>query len=116
MKQMFLLIVLLHSVSVLSSPLRGRHISCGDVSENVCRSGALNPSNGAIYFTAKHLPTQNYTIEVFDVTGKVVFTKAYSNDDDVKRINLELNNGIYLLQITDSDNGKTYKHKFVVQH
>ncbi|HRO75492.1 MAG TPA: T9SS type A sorting domain-containing protein [Crocinitomicaceae bacterium] len=73
-------------------------------------------------FTLFPNPTQNFievsginekcTATVFDVNGRLIFTKTINNSD--KRINVEsLNNGVYLLQIeTESNQVKT--RKFIV--
>jgi hypothetical protein len=74
-----------------------------------------NPSDGILYFTASNMGIESYTVMVYDISGKVIFTKAYSDGEKVNSLDLNLNNGIYLIQLTDNNNGDVYKQKFIIQ-
>ena len=67
-----------------------------------------NPTTGMLRVD---LPGQgDYTIEVLNVIGKVIFTKEVSNATDNLELNLSENaNGIYLIKITSNNKSKTVK-------
>lgn len=74
-----------------------------------------NPSSGVIYFTASNMGVESYKVTVHDISGKVIFMKEYSGSETVNSIDLNLSNGVYLMQLTDKSNGEVYKQKFVIQ-
>jgi hypothetical protein len=74
-----------------------------------------NPSSGVVYFTASNMGIESYEVTVYDISGKAIFIKEYTDGEKVNSIDLNLSNGIYLMQLTDSSNGEVHKQKFVIQ-
>lgn len=74
-----------------------------------------NPSNGVIYFTASNMGIETYQVTVYDISGKAIFMKEYTDGEKVNAIDLNLSNGVYLMQLTDKSNGEVHKQKFVIQ-
>lgn len=74
-----------------------------------------NPSSGLVYFTASGMGIESYQIIVYDITGKAIFRKDYTDGEKVNSIDLNLSNGIYLIQLTNDSNGEIHKQKFVIQ-
>jgi hypothetical protein len=71
-----------------------------------------NPNNGDFYLV--------YTIEedailfILDITGKVVLQNSLSSLENMKRIYLNQESGVYIYRVIDI-NGKTETGKFVIQ-
>lgn len=74
-----------------------------------------NPSSGVIYFTASNMGIDSYQVTVYDISGKAIFMKEYTGSENVNSIDLNLSNGVYLMQLTDKSNGEIHKQKFVIQ-
>ncbi len=52
---------------------------------------------------------QDYSVSIIDMSGKIL-----SSDINIKSIDiLELNSGIYMLQIIDTTSGKSYYSRFI---
>jgi hypothetical protein len=76
----------------------------------------LNPSTGTIYFSASNMNIDDYTVTIYDVTGKVIYQKVYGNGStEINTINLDLSNGVYLMQLKDNSTNDVYKQKIVIQ-
>ena len=70
-----------------------------------------NPSNGTFSIQLKEV-ISDFEVEIFDVTGKVIYTQEfYQNLDVVKEINIknEISKGVYFLNIRSLDNLVTKK-------
>jgi hypothetical protein len=75
-----------------------------------------NPTNGTIYFSASNMNIDDYTVTIYDVTGKVIYQKVYGNGStEINTINLDLSNGVYLMQLKDNSTNDNYKQKIVIQ-
>lgn len=74
-----------------------------------------NPSNGLIYFTAANMGIENFTISVYNIHGKIIFKKDYSDGEGVNTLDLKLENGVYFMQLVDQSKGDQYNQKFVIQ-
>ena len=57
----------------------------------------------------------SYQVMVYDIHGKCIFIKQYADGEKVNALDLDLSNGIYLMQLTDNSNGDVYQQKFVIQ-
>ena len=75
----------------------------------------LNPTNGTIYFSAKNLGINLFSVVIYDVTGKIIFTKEYNDGVEINTLNLNLNSGVYLMQLNDINSGETYKQKIIIE-
>jgi hypothetical protein len=73
-----------------------------------------NPNNGNVYVSVDHLNLTSYDIKVYDVTGKMLLNKHYT-DAGVKELNLDFESGIYLVEVADSEGKTNYKQKIVIQ-
>ena len=57
------------------------------------------------------------SLEIRDITGRLVHTANITNSDNVTLIDVsDWIDGIYLVRLTDSDQGQIYTHKVQVQH
>lgn len=74
-----------------------------------------NPSNGVVYFTASNMGIESYQVRVYDISGKAIFMKEYTDGETINSIDLNLSNGVYLMQLTDKRNAQVHKQKFVIQ-
>ena len=74
-----------------------------------------NPSSGKLFFTADNLQLNNYTVTIYDVLGKMVFTKTYDEATGVKELQLDAKEGIYFMHLFDSTNETQYKQKIIIQ-
>lgn len=73
-----------------------------------------NPSSGTVYFTAANMGIETYQVTVYDISGKAIFVKEYSDGERVNSINMDLSSGVYLMQLTDKSSGDVYKQKFII--
>lgn len=73
-----------------------------------------NPSSGTVYFTTADMGIETYLVTVYDITGKAIFIKEYSDGERVNSINVDLSSGVYLMQLTDKSSGDVYKQKFII--
>jgi hypothetical protein len=68
-----------------------------------------NPSNGS-FFVRNNGATNQYTIKVSDVNGKLIYTEAKTmNGYEVVNIDLEVETGVYLLSVSSKDSINTYR-------
>lgn len=73
---------------------------------------APNPSEGWINLLFPGV-VKSATLQVFDISGKCVFVKDYSNTEN-ERVSLqELNNGIYFIHVVD-ENGNVFQQKLIL--
>lgn len=73
-----------------------------------------NPSSGVVYFTASDMGIETYQVTVYDISGKAIFVKEYSDSEKINSINMELSSGVYLMQLTDKATSDVYKQKFII--
>lgn len=64
-----------------------------------------NPSNGAITITTPHAVILQGSVNavVYDLLGRIIFTKQLNFYNNEATINLNATNGVYILELTDSD-------------
>ena len=68
-----------------------------------------NPSNGS-FFVRNNGATNQYTIKVTDVNGKLIYTEAKTmNGYEAVNIDLEVETGVYLLSVSSKDSINTYR-------
>jgi hypothetical protein len=69
-----------------------------------------NPSSGVVNINAGALGNESYNVTVYDMTGKILLIGRDANTIDMS----QLNNGIYLVNIT-SDNGISVSKKITLE-
>lgn len=76
-----------------------------------------NPASKELNFKFKNIDNQQYTIEYVDVTGRVVQEVLVKNNTNEVKSNIfsTLNNGFYLVKISDS-NGNIIKTTSLVKN
>jgi len=78
--------------------------------ENVSISVYPNPVKNFISF---ELSTSNYTVQMFDITGKTI-TRAVSTSNKLNMETSNLNNGVYFYSIYTKDGSLITTNKFIV--
>ena len=72
-----------------------------------------NPANDVVNFTLGNI-SANITIDVIDITGRIVISKAYKNiTQDAINVS-DISNGSYIVRFT-SENGTTHKNIIVAR-
>jgi hypothetical protein len=73
-----------------------------------------NPTNDVVFLDMSNIDNRNLTVEIIDVSGKLLVNKAVArfsmNKVDIKH----LNNGVYTL-LVKSDNKQIFQTKVVKQ-
>jgi hypothetical protein len=75
-----------------------------------------NPNNGQFAVRSKSIPRGTYDLTIFDVRGKPVYIEKALNIESnfMHALNLNpLNNGVYMLQIRNSNNA-VFSKRFVI--
>ena len=74
-----------------------------------------NPSNGKVYITLdKSIAGQNFSIDVFNLNGEVVYNAARAEATDTKEFDLSaLPSGIYVIRLSGDDT--TYRRKIIIE-
>ncbi len=74
-----------------------------------------NPSNGNLYLNIQDLQSNDIVLNIFDITGKMVYTQPSNppSNNITKLLDLtELTNGVYILQI--NADGMISQHRFII--
>ncbi len=73
-----------------------------------------NPSNGSFHIRLKHQQKGSAILNVFDATGKLVFTDGLNSESGSMDYEYErsLDNGIYYIKI--DSNGKPFNYKLII--
>ncbi len=76
-----------------------------------------NPNNGSFRVSGVINNSNTVVMEIRNMLGELVYKDefAISNNNFQKEINLKTANGLYLLQLRDS-NGRNYSYKFVIDN
>ncbi len=82
-------------------------------SPDIITSIAPNPATN--FALLKTNTSADYTVEVFDISGKLMFTKKF-NDNNVGLLTDELITGVYIARIINNSDNTVDTEKFVVKH
>ncbi len=66
-----------------------------------------NPSKDQIFIAVSDKEIKSALTEITDITGKLVYTSEINFENLTGRLNLNLENGVYLIRIIDADNKAT---------
>jgi hypothetical protein len=70
------------------------------ISDNVLAKLFPNPNNGTFALSYDLKETAEATIQLIDITGKLVYTNSIDNLNNLLQINTrDLHNGVYFIQI-----------------
>ncbi|TKS55769.1 carbohydrate-binding protein [Mesohalobacter halotolerans] len=73
-----------------------------------------NPVKNVLFVTTNSSTTERVPIEIYDLNGRLLFSKIYKNSDNRLQIDMSgLKNGIFILKITTTE--KTYNFKIIKQ-
>jgi hypothetical protein len=73
-----------------------------------------NPVKNVLFVTTNSSTTERVPIEIYDLNGRLLFSKTYKNSDNRLQIDMSgLKNGIFILKITTTE--KTYNFKIIKQ-
>ena len=67
-----------------------------------------NPTSNEVNIVSK-AESENLTVVITDISGKIVISKNLTTSNFISKLDLGLNNGIYLVTITNTKNEKTTK-------
>jgi hypothetical protein len=67
-----------------------------------------NPTSNEVNIVSK-AESENLTVVITDVSGKVIISKNLTTSNFISRLDLGLNNGIYLVIITNANKNTTIK-------
>ena len=76
---------------------------------------SIAPNPATNYTLLKATATGKYTVEIFDINGKLIQTKKF-NDNNTSIMTDELATGVYVIRLYDEDNKKIDSKKLVVRH
>lgn len=74
-----------------------------------------NPNNGKVFFTADNLGLTSYDVNVYDVTGKQVYSQYFADGLGIKTFQLSLPTGIYSIHLSNINVNEIYIHKLVIE-
>jgi len=74
-----------------------------------------NPSNGKVYLSGFDSKEANTTIEVTDVTGKLVYKQMNNINNGIIGLNLQLTSGVYFVRVINSLGGTQIK-KLIINY
>jgi hypothetical protein len=74
-----------------------------------------NPAQGEVYLQAQELDDQLILVEIRDISGKLVYSQQLQLSGGLTTFNLDLNSGVYIVNITDSEKHETTVRKLVIQ-
>ncbi len=74
-----------------------------------------NPSNGKVYVSLdKSIAGQNFSIDIFNLRGEVVYKTSRTESTDTKEFDLTtLPSGIYVIRLAGDDT--TYRRKIIIE-
>ncbi len=75
---------------------------------------SISPNPATNYALIKTENISDYTTEIFDINGKLIFTKNF-HDNNVSILTNEYPTGVYIARIIDNTNHKVDTKKFVVR-
>lgn len=73
-----------------------------------------NPTKDDLHISVNDKDIRSVFVEITDITGKVVYSSEISIDEMVSKLNLNIDNGIYLVKITDKNTQKIATQKIVI--
>jgi hypothetical protein len=74
-----------------------------------------NPSKGAIYVTGMDRNTTSVTAQWYDLTGKLLSQATIPVQGGAANLNVNLNNGMYLLKLTSPDGSSTVQNIIILK-
>lgn len=73
-----------------------------------------NPTKDELFISVNDKKIKSAFIEITDITGKVVYSSEITIDEMVGKLNLNIDNGVYLLKIYDINTKKQTVQKVVI--
>jgi hypothetical protein len=73
-----------------------------------------NPVQNTLFISTSGLNMEIVPVEIYDLAGKLIFSKAYKTGDNQLQIDLSnITNGFFILKIATTE--KTYNFKIIKQ-
>lgn len=74
-----------------------------------------NPSNGSFTLEMRNQISNNITLELVDLFGKIIHHGDYILTNEKFQMQHDLNSGVYFLNVKDQTTGSVYHTKIVVK-
>ena len=74
-----------------------------------------NPNNGQFIVNISETKLSNALLKIYDVNGRIVYEQELKDKaNQLYDLQVELNNGIYLIEVSDVNSNMHYKQKIVI--
>ena len=88
--------------------------SIKDINTNQNFNVYPNPAKDELFISVNDKEVKSAFVEITDITGKVVYSSQISIDNLVGKLNLDIDNGTYLVTITDNNTKKQTTQKIII--
>lgn len=76
-----------------------------------------NPNNGQFIINIAETQLQNALLKIYDINGRLVYEQELKDESkQLFELQTELKNGIYLIEINDTENSVHYTQKIIITH